>query len=102
AGGREVDGEGLRQRAHGSTPLPASPTRGEVSDRVRDTVLPSPPNGTLPLVGRVGEGVAAGTMASAAAPLIRRFAPPSPLRGEGKKVSHIMPPRAPPAAAASG
>ncbi|WP_395815885.1 cobaltochelatase subunit CobN [Devosia sp.] len=38
-------------------PLPTSPTRGEVQMGIGDGSLPSSPAGTLPLVGRAGEGV---------------------------------------------
>ncbi len=39
------------------TPLPSSPTRGEVPLGARGTFEPIEPDHTLPLVGRVGEGV---------------------------------------------
>jgi hypothetical protein len=38
------------------TPLPPSPTRGEVSPCGWGTMVPDPLSNTLPLVGRVGEG----------------------------------------------
>ena len=41
------------------TPLPTSPTRGEVSLRGTGTIEPQAPGHTLPLAGRVGEGVPA-------------------------------------------
>ena len=40
-----------------ATPLPPPPTRGEVFRRSCDQAVPQTPPGTLPLVGRVGEGV---------------------------------------------
>jgi hypothetical protein len=40
-----------------ATPLPASPTRGEVLRCGLGTHVPQAPAYTLPLVGRVGEGV---------------------------------------------
>src|SRR5690606_6689521 len=39
------------------TPLPTSPTRGEVSAGGVGTIEPQPRSSTLPLVGRAGEGV---------------------------------------------
>lgn len=39
-----------------ATPLPSSPTRGEVPSREWGTILDASPIFTLPLVGRVGEG----------------------------------------------
>jgi alpha-D-ribose 1-methylphosphonate 5-triphosphate synthase subunit PhnI len=50
--------EGLQLAA---SPLPSSPTRGEVSIGVGAPTASSAPAGTLPLVGRVGEGEAPGT-----------------------------------------
>ena len=40
-----------------SSPLPASPTRGEVWAGVLRTIEPSEPAGTSPLVGEAGRGV---------------------------------------------
>src|SRR5690606_22285296 len=40
-----------------ATPLPTSPTRGEVPSSGRGTIEPRTPGDTLPLVGRAGEGV---------------------------------------------
>src|SRR5690606_12067982 len=45
-----------------STPLPTSPTRGEVPAGGAGTIEPQPRSSTLPLVGRVGEGVAPRTV----------------------------------------
>src|SRR5690606_13284191 len=53
AGIAEGKGVGLHYR----TPLPSSPTRGEVPFGACGTILPGKPDHTLPLVGRVGEGV---------------------------------------------
>jgi urease accessory protein len=39
------------------TPLPSSPMKGEVPSSVFGSILPNPPEGTLPFMGRVGEGV---------------------------------------------
>ena len=38
------------------SPLPSSPTRGEVPLSAFDEILPKTPAGTLALVGSVGEG----------------------------------------------
>jgi hypothetical protein len=40
-----------------STPLPTSPARGEVPTEYLDLTEPQSPTCTLPLAGRVGEGV---------------------------------------------
>ena len=55
--GGDVGGEG-HAAARAATPLPASPTRGEVKSRGCGSTLPSQPAGTSPLVGEVGRGVA--------------------------------------------
>jgi hypothetical protein len=47
-----------------ATPLPASPTRGEVSGRAGGMVERQSLPGTLPLVGRDGEGVAQNAISS--------------------------------------
>lgn len=39
------------------TPVPTSPARGKVEAGVRGSMLPKIGSGTLPLAGRVGEGV---------------------------------------------
>jgi urease accessory protein len=40
-----------------SVPLPSSPMKGEVPPNVFGSILPNPPGGTLPFMGRAGEGV---------------------------------------------
>jgi hypothetical protein len=52
----------LSRLMHFATPLPASPTRGEVPGGVWGTTAATTSRFTSPLVGEAGRGVAAGSI----------------------------------------
>ena len=72
----------VTERAAG-TPLPTSPTRGEVPPCGGYAIGPYTRSSTLPLVGRAGEGVAANTD-RLTAPSSACWRSPSPARCAGE------------------